>query len=307
VATSYTQQLKLRQPARGDDLWDTGINLNASVLELALTPILRRCGVISGLEVSAGSGLSANYSAGSARIAGTLRTINAGTKTCSDNAANLIHVDSSGQVQVSTALPPEDNYAALAIVECEGGVIVRVADLRHLTLDYEKEHAQDGSHGLITPTRIDPRGTLPAYLPSGNTGWQADPTAYLNNVIIKPDPTIILNRTNVSTGGPYDLNMRTAGSGWVPAKANAVILEVVACDSSGNAATVTICRKGETNPNILMVNRVHARGSGGLNYWYHNKLFVPLDANGYVQHDCVSGGPNTLTYLVTLAGWIETA
>jgi phage gp36-like protein len=83
----------------------------------------------SGLEVTDGGGLDADYSAGWCRVGGTKFELVAGSVACADDALNFVYVDADGAVQVGIALPDGASYA-LALVQTAGGAIVLINDLR---------------------------------------------------------------------------------------------------------------------------------------------------------------------------------
>ena len=297
MANSYTPGLSLRKPARGDDYWDDDLNANADILEAALGIGVGVTGVIaSGLEVSEDSYLTVAYASGSCRVDGTKHTIAAGTKACADNALNFLYVDGAGAVQAATALPSPP-YCALALVETSGGEIVRIADLRRRIVDPLNEHDENGSHGVIKPTRVEPTGTAGAYRRS-SSNWR-DPESQVNNVILKPDPYIWLSLPNRSTGSTDSLTASNQGSKYVPADANGVIV-LVACIDSTDQSSFALYPTGESAVAASHKIACHTR-------WTYAQMMVRLNSAGKFSYECYNAPAGQAWIRIWGVGWIEPA
>lgn len=309
MANSFTPGLKLRQPARGDDLWDDDLNANCDVLEAALNRGGGVCGVIGqGLQVSAAGGLSAAWTAGSCRVNGTKFSPAAGSKTCADNALSFLYVSSGGTVQAATSLPSPP-YCALAAVECAGGAVVRVADLRRRLVDGLAEHAEDGTHGLIKPSRLEPRGTDGAYRRSPASGWR-DPEGQVNNVVLKNDPTPLIYESgrDSSFGSLYPAY--ALGSGFVPPDAHGLIVSCRVSDTSAGASSYWAFFPSDAlqddDVRYAAVARVHNNASeSGTSF--HYQLTFRIGADNWFYMYCYNTVAATAAIRVRLVGWIEPA
>jgi hypothetical protein len=307
VANSYTPILALRQPAQGDDYWDDDLNANAAVLEAALGRGSGYAGVIgSGLAVSDGGGLSASYTAGSCRVAGTLHGVSAGSVAVA-NGLNFIYVNASGAVVAASTLPAPP-YAALALVETSGGDIVRIGDLRRHIVDALAEHTEAGKHDVIQPTRIEPSGTDGAYRRSAASGWR-DPEGQVNNIVIKNDTGQLWSIYGRANGYTSTMTASDLGSGYVSADANAIILMVQVWDTANGARSRwRFYPEGTTNDNIkesAVARVLNPADANSLNFYY--QLIVRLSSGGIFKSEALTDGGATCASRGRLVGWIEPA
>jgi hypothetical protein len=228
VANSYTPGLKLRKPAQGDDYWDDDLNANFDIIEAALGRGGEISGVIgSALNVTDNGGLTVRYGPGSCRVAGAYKSFGtSGTVNLADNSLSFVYVDSSGAVQASTTLP-SSAYCALALVETASGDIVRIGDMRRRLIDFSHQHNDAGEHTNVSLVSIASNATEEsAYGRSGQVTAYEDPENSVNNLILKADTNDILNETFVPSGTVKTYTAHALGSGYVPAKANGLILSV---------------------------------------------------------------------------------
>lgn len=149
---------------------------------------------------------------------------------------------------------------------------------------------------------------LPAFIPhvkdrSVGLGYES-PEAFANNVIQKTDVQELLNLSEQGDVAWTDLDINTAGSGYVPGKAHAVILDVGFSDSGfpGADASCTFRKNGEVSTPQSFFLRPN--GAGGFQY---HTMVVGLDANGVLEYMISASGTNTAGLIVKLAGWIEPA
>lgn len=141
------------------------------------------------------------------------------------------------------------------------------------------------------------------YKRSGLATYQS-PESYLNNVIVKSDTVDLLALTGQSNVDWTDLDINIAGSGLVPTKANAVILEMAFMDTGApsNSVVANIRKKGETTTSQQKALRHPAAGVYG-----HREVTVGLDNNGCIQYYIVASGTGTANLYLRLTGWIEPA
>ena len=139
-ATWESDNLYLSDPEAGADDYNDNIRQNTLIIDfLTMAP---NNSVLTGLVVTAGSGLTVNWATGSARVGGTnYKGIAASSGSATDNTANpyidlanFVYVNSSGVVTISTTLP-SGNYAPLAIVFTDSAAIVKVVDARRMVPD----------------------------------------------------------------------------------------------------------------------------------------------------------------------------
>jgi hypothetical protein len=305
VANTYTPRLGLRQPAQGDDLWDDDINLNASITELALSSFLLRGGVITGCTLTALGGLSVRVAAGSLRVAGALYAVAQVDKVCADNAASFVYVDSLGAVVAATSLP-SGNYAALALVETAAGSVVRISDLRCKICDVQKEHDAEGKHTDITPTHIYPTtGDTGAYGRSLAAGYQ-DPETRVNNLILKNDPTPLLALTGKSNGWSLEYTASALGSGYVPARANGLVVCARVYDTMDNLIWWKFYPSDAPADDDIRFAAVSV-GSYPGSYAYSQVMFRLSSLGKFILECYAPGGTTTAQITLRLVGWTEPA
>jgi len=127
--------LRLRKPALGQADWKDEEDDAKAILDFVVAAMLRNNQVITGLAVSDGGGLTANYAAGVVDEAGNRFTITASSVAVSPAGApgeiklNWIYVDNAGVVHAATVQPSGD-YVPLALVDATETAISGIADLR---------------------------------------------------------------------------------------------------------------------------------------------------------------------------------
>jgi len=214
-------------------------------------------------------------------------------------------------------------FAALAYIIIKQGAssIAEVGDMRPLLGQYGA--MQD--HGSLTGLGDDDHpqyilkaspqlggnldannhsiNNLSAYERSNISTYQGSEVK-VNNIILKTDTVDLLRLDNVGTIDWTDLDINTAGSGLVPAKANGVILVGYFWDSG----TVTldkglsVRKKGETGNR----QKFDIRQTNSTNYTT-SFILVGLDSNGYIQYRVDATGADTASIFLRLFGWIEPA
>jgi hypothetical protein len=310
VANSFTPGLKLRKPAQGDDYWDDDLNANLDIIEMALG----RGGEISGvigaaLNVTDDGGLTARYGPGNCRVAGAYKSFaSSGTVNLADNSLSFVYVDSSGAVQAATTLP-SSAYCALALVETASGDIVRIGDMRRRLIDFSHQHNDAGEHTNVSLTAIQSNATdQSAYGRSTLVDAYEDPENSVNNLIIKPDSQSLIDALFPSS----TLTLYTAhnlGSGYVPAKANAIWMNIFAA-ATGGVATVSLKfwpsdqnQAGDPYKNASRM-RVPAN-AGSIGLW--QQLMVRLSPGGAIWFSGGTSDPNGFSLNAVLLGWVEAA
>lgn len=134
MANTYTNRLKKRLPAAGDIGWDDEWHDNERIDEVVLGALLSANRVISGGEVTAGSGLTASFAALVGLVAGVTYSVAAGSVNLTGASSgaeqtNWVSLTSAGNVVASTA-PPAGDYVPLALVDTSDTAVIRIADLR---------------------------------------------------------------------------------------------------------------------------------------------------------------------------------
>jgi hypothetical protein len=311
VANSYTPGLKLRKPAQGDDYWDDDLNANVDIIEMALGRGGEISGVIgSALHVTDDGGLTARYGPGSCRVAGAYKSFaSAGTVNLADNSLNFVYVDSSGTVQAATTLP-SSSYCALALVETAGGAVVRIGDMRRRLIDFSHQHADDGTHTNVSLTGIQSLATEEsAYGRSTLVSAYEDPENSVNNLIIKPDARSLINTLLPMNPTTTEYVASNLGSGYVPAKANAIWMNVMAA-AAGGVSSVSLklwpSDQDHAGADYLSASRMRVpenAGSGGL--WH--QLMVRLSPDGKFKLNWGTTDPNGFWLTAVLLGWVEAA
>jgi hypothetical protein len=310
MANSYTPGLKLRKPAQDDDYWDDDLNANFDIIEMALGRGGDISGVIgSGLAITDGGGLTAHVSPGGhCRVAGAYKSPSGGTINLADNSLNFVYVDASGEVLASTTLPSLA-YCALALVETASGDVVRIGDMRRRLIDFSHQHNDAGEHTNVSLTAIQSNATdQSAYGRSTLVDAYEDPESSVNNLIIKPDSQSLIDALFPSS----TLTLYTAhnlGSGYVPAKANAIWMNIFAA-ATGGVATVSLKfwpsdqnQAGDPYKNASRM-RVPAN-AGSIGLW--QQLMVRLSPNGSFWFSGGTSDPNGFSLNAVLLGWVEAA
>ena len=139
-ASFHTGNLYISDPEGGADDFHDDKRQNALIYDFRLMGLNNY--VLDGLAVTAGSGLTVNWAAGSASVGGTdYKGIAASSGSATDNTANpyidkanFVYVNSSGVVTMGTSLPSGE-YCPLAIVHTDSGAIVKVVDIRRMVPD----------------------------------------------------------------------------------------------------------------------------------------------------------------------------
>ena len=116
------------------------------------------------------------------------------------------------------------------------------------------------------------------------------------------DEQYILNLPNQGDTDWTDLDVNTAGSGYVPEKAEAVIVSVLLADTGFPAgdAYVYLRRKGDVAipQQSLLRPSVEGKMQG-------QTQIVGLGSQGYLQYMIEASGTTTATLQLRLASWIE--
>ena len=118
----------------------------------------------------------------------------------------------------------------------------------------------------------------------------------------KTDTQYLLNLTSQGDVAWTDLDINTAGSGLVPEKAEAVIIETSFGDV-GFPATEAYCilrKKGEIQD--AQSHNLRPAGSGAQQ---SRTMIVGLDSEGRLQYSIGASGVDTAALRLRLAGWIE--
>jgi len=123
----------------------------------------------------------------------------------------------------------------------------------------------------------------------------------INQVIVRTDTLRLLSLLNQNNVAETDLNIRTAGSGFVPDEAIAVILEMMFGDTGfpGADAYCYLVKKGEIDAN----QRNYLRPTGGGEQQYR-KAIIGLDINGFIRYCIGASGANTASLRLRLNGYI---
>src|SRR3990172_5997652 len=132
---TYSQNLNLSLPADGAAYHNDNLQ-NWKAIDFVNQG--KYNSVISGLEVTAGSGLTVVWAAGTAEVAGTSYSIASASGSATDNSgnpnlhlANFVFVNNLGAVTISTSLPTTE-YAPLGIIFTNTGLISKVVDARKI-------------------------------------------------------------------------------------------------------------------------------------------------------------------------------
>jgi hypothetical protein len=135
MANAYRTWSKSRIPAAGDTAWNDEVDDNFDIIETLVNNIaIRQNRVISGVEVTDGGGLNANYSSGVVEVNGTRYSITGSSVALTAGSPggrlkNYIYVNSSGTVVDSTTLPT-GQFVMLSIADTDDADILRLSDLR---------------------------------------------------------------------------------------------------------------------------------------------------------------------------------
>lgn len=193
MANSYSDQLKLRMPALGDQGWDDEVNDNVQILEVLLSSIKHGNSVVSGLAPSDGGGLDVDYAAGVADVGDAKRTVSASSETCTANVKNWLYVDSSGVMQISTTAPTGD-YCPIAMIDAGASSIDRIADLRFIG-EVHIGYKSDGMRYAADAEASD------AYA----IDLSPTPAAYYNGMVVN-------FKANTANTGTATLNVNSLGA-----------------------------------------------------------------------------------------------
>lgn len=116
--------------ANGDDTWGAAYNRSQAIIESVMRCGAGLKGVVTGLEISAGSGLTLNIAAGKALSNGLLELFTATTLAMSDNTVNYIWFKEDQTFEKITAgiSPPTPSGVFIGTVTTSGGAITAVDD-----------------------------------------------------------------------------------------------------------------------------------------------------------------------------------
>ena len=179
---SYSQNLYLGEPPAGSADYDRDLKQNFRIMDFINQ---RKNNFIrSGLVVSAGSGLTVNWTSGAAEVNGTPYTIGSSSGSATNNTSdpniqlvNYVFVNNSGTVTISTSLPTTE-YTPLALVFTNAGIISKIVDCRKiaagssdspsfttvklsaLTDGYIPKHTSDAVGLANSPIYVDTDGKL---------------------------------------------------------------------------------------------------------------------------------------------------
>lgn len=147
---------------------------------------------------------------------------------------------------------------------------------------------------------------LPAFLThakdrSGGVLYE-NPEAFANNVINKTDTAYLLSLSNQGDIDWTDLDVNTAGSGYVPAKANGIFLIALAMDTGASGSIVELRKKGDYT--ICQTTIIRCQVA---NQWVEVSLMVGIDLTGCLQYKINASGANTANIYLKLLGWVEPA
>ena len=183
----YSLNLHLSEPPNGAADYDRDIKQNFRVLDFLNQG--KNNHVENGLAVTAGTGLTVNWAAGTANVNGVSYSIIAGSGSATDNTAdpnihlaNYVFVNNSGVVTISTSLPSTE-YGLLSIVYTNAAAISIIVDCRKI-YNFNKITS------LTTPLTVAQGGT--GVSTSTGTG----------SVVLNTSPTLISPVFgNISSGG----------------------------------------------------------------------------------------------------------
>lgn len=173
MANSYTTKLKKRLPAVGDVNWDNEWHENERLDDVIAGALLSINRVISGGAVTNVGALTVEYLDMVVVLNGVRTSLASGDVLLSAapagmEASHWIYVDASGDV-VSSPTPPSGTYIPLAMVDVNSVGILRIADLRPMSL-----LDKDGSGGIpgLTAFKINfmsVLGTIKSFFTNANT------------------------------------------------------------------------------------------------------------------------------------------
>ncbi|MBU0665341.1 MAG: hypothetical protein KJ990_12470 [Proteobacteria bacterium] len=154
---TYTSRLKKRMPASGDVDWDDEWHDNEKINDVVMGALLTTNRVLSGGEVTDGTGLTADYAALTVLLAGVSYVIAGGSLALTEAAAgaeqaNWVFISDSGEAAVSIN-PPIGEYVPLARVDVSDTAVIRIADLRPMMTDLAG--AIHGATSKATPVDAD--------------------------------------------------------------------------------------------------------------------------------------------------------
>lgn len=127
MANSYSNNWQAPTPDAGDPSWNDENDLYHYMAEFIGVAQASENRVISGLLVTDGGGLDADFTEGVADVGGTRHTVPASSITLTANAENFLYINSSGEVAKSIVLLGAVDYVPIARVDTDGSSIVRIA------------------------------------------------------------------------------------------------------------------------------------------------------------------------------------
>ena len=135
---SYSQNLYLGEPPAGSADYDRDLKQNFRIMDFINQG--KNNFTRSGLVVSAGSGLTVNWTSGAAEINSVPYTIGSGSGSATNNTsdpniqlANYVFINNSGVITISTSLPTTE-YTPLALIFTNAGLISKVVDCRKIAV-----------------------------------------------------------------------------------------------------------------------------------------------------------------------------
>jgi len=134
MAKTYNNLLAFVNPESGGSNWDTDWYRNHRMFSALFKSLMFGGSVVSGLIVSAGAGLSVNYTSGKVKI-DVETDVNSGSlvvagATLEEEEVNFIWIDSDGVVNV-TQTEPNEYFILLAIVDTDLTSVKRISDARN--------------------------------------------------------------------------------------------------------------------------------------------------------------------------------
>lgn len=184
MPSTYTEQLKLENPAPTDRNWQVGWYRNSDIMELMLWQISKGNYVEKGGNLSGFSGLTFTMDETSVNVGGVSYTVfeppapafSLFPGTATVNKINYLYVDSSGVLQLLDTLPTSEEYCMIAMID-----------------------ASDTSMVIYNDMRVDPPRTGIAVPPSGVDLVGDISGLLLGSHILDPD-----NDVTLSPGACYD-------------------------------------------------------------------------------------------------------
>lgn len=275
MANSYTSNTKFAKPAAGDFDWDDEVNGNQDGSDFVLSGLKSKNRIISGLLVTDGGSLDADYTTGVVDAAGSRYTPAASSVLLTASSLNWIYVNSSGVVTTSTTVPTGD-FAPMARADTDATSILRIADLR--TFGYQDlqldngvkidEFSSDGTMAGNSDLAVPTEKAILTYLAN---------TLYIPNILINPDfgvnNDVYTFGTAIGTANTYLLD------GWLSDNTDGKI-----ADNGDGTFTVT---------NLLQIL-----------YRYNDGVTVTISANVTDANTITvsHGGANSKSDIGTLTG-----